>query len=134
MTQPQPKPQATTASNKEAAEEFLRLSAKGEVKQAYEKFIAPGFRHHNPHFRGDADSLQAAMEENHRKNPHKVLEIERSLQEGDLVAVHSRVKMSAVDNGMALVHIFHFKGGRIDELWDIGQPVPQDCPNQHGMF
>ncbi len=35
---------------------------------------------------------------------------------------------------MALVHIFHFKGDRIDELWDIGQPVPQDCPNQHGMF
>jgi predicted SnoaL-like aldol condensation-catalyzing enzyme len=134
MTQPQPKPQATTASIKEAAEEFMRLVAKGEVKQAYDKFIAPGFRHHNPYFRGDADSLRAAMEESQRKNPHKVLEIQRSLQDGDLVAIHSRIKQSPGDNGGAAVHIFRFKDGRIEELWDIGQPMPQDCPNQHGMF
>jgi len=31
MSQPVPKPQATTASRKEAAEEFLRLVAKGEA-------------------------------------------------------------------------------------------------------
>jgi predicted SnoaL-like aldol condensation-catalyzing enzyme len=130
----QPKPQATTASNKEAAEEFLRLAAKGEVRQAYEKFVASGFRHHNAHFPGDADSLMAAMEENHRKNPHKVLEIQHALEEGDMVAVHSRVKMSPGDNGAALVHLFKFRAGRIEELWDIGQPVPQDSPNQHGMF
>lgn len=134
MSQAQPVPQATTASNKEAAEEFLRLSAKGEVKQAYEKFVAGEFRHHNAYFAGDADSLRAAMEENHRNNPHNVLEIQRSVQEGDLVVVHSLVKPSPGHNGMAAVHIFHFKGGRIDELWDIGQPVPQDSPNQHGMF
>ena len=134
MSQPVPKAQATTASKKEAAEEFLRLSAKGEVRHAYEKFIAPEFRHHNAYFPGDAESLKAAMEDNHRKNPHKVLEIERSLEDGDLVAVHSRVSLSPGDNGMALVHIFRFKDGRIAELWDIGQPVPQDCPNQHGMF
>lgn len=134
MTQLQPRPQATTASNKEAAEEFLRLAAKGEVKQAYAKFVAPGFRHHNPQFRGDADSLMAAMAENAAKYPHKVLRIQRSLEDGDLVAIHSRVELSAGDNGSALVHIFRFKGGRIEELWDIGQPVPQDSPNQHGMF
>ena len=134
MSQPQPKPQATTASNKEAAEEFLRLAAKGEVKQAYAKFVAPKFKHHNPSFRGDADSLMAAMEENCAKYPHKVLKIQRSLQDGDLVVIHSRVEMSAGDNGAALVHIFRFRGGRIEELWDIGQPVPQDSPNQYGMF
>jgi len=129
-----PQPQATTASKKEAAEEFLRLVAKGEIKQAYEKFVAPGFRHHNAGFAGDADSLMTAMEENHAAHPHKVLEIQRSLEDGEHVAIHSRMSLSPGHNGMALVHIFRFKDGQIEELWDIGQEVPQKTPNRHGMF
>jgi len=129
-----PRPQATTASKKEAAEEFLRLVAKGEIRQAYEKFVAPGFRHHNAGFEGDADSLMTAMEENHAAHPHKVLEIQRSLEDGEHVAIHSRMSLSPGHNGMALVHIFRFKDGQIEELWDIGQEVPQKTPNRHGMF
>jgi hypothetical protein len=34
--------------------------------------FGPDFRHHNPYFRGDAESLMAAMEENARKNPDKL--------------------------------------------------------------
>ena len=128
-----PRPQATTASKKEAAEEFLRLVAKGEIRQAYEKFIAPDFRHHNAGFEGDADSLMTAMEENHAAHPHKVLEIQRSLEDGEHVAIHSRMSLSPGHNGMALVHIFRFKNGQIEELWDIGQEVPQKTPNRHGM-
>jgi len=134
MSQPVPKPQATTASRKEAAEEFLRLVAKGEAKQAFEKFVSPAFKHHNAAFEGDADSLMAAMAENHAKHPHKLLKIQRSLQDGDLVAVHSRVELSPGHNGMAVVHILRFKGDRIEELWDVGQDVPQKSPNRHGMF
>jgi predicted SnoaL-like aldol condensation-catalyzing enzyme len=134
MSQQAPKPQATTASKKEAAEEFLRLVAKGEVKQAYEKFVASGFRHHNAWFAGDAASLQTAMEENHATHPHTVLKIQRSLQDGDLVAIHSRIELSPGHNGMAVVHIFRFRDGRIEELWDVGQEIPQKTPNQHGMF
>ena len=134
MSQPVPKPQATTASRKEAAEEFLRLTAKGEVKQAFEKFVAPEFKHHNAAFAGDAGSLMTAMAENHAKNPHMMLKIQRSLQDGDLVAVHSRVELNPGHNGMAVVHILRFKGDRIEELWDVGQDAPQKSPNRHGMF
>ena len=128
------KSQATTASKKEAAEEFLRLVAKGEAKQAFEKFAAPDFRHHNVHFPGDASALAAAMEENHARHPHKVLEIQRSLEDGEHVAIHSRMSLSPGHNGVALVHIFRFRNGRIEELWDVGQEVPQETPNKHGMF
>jgi predicted SnoaL-like aldol condensation-catalyzing enzyme len=134
MSQSPPKPQATTASKKEAAEEFLRLVVKGEVKQACEKFIAPGFRHHNAGCEGDANGLMKAMEENHAKHPHKVLEIQRSLEDGEHVAIHSRLSLSPGHNGMAVVHLFRFGHGRIEELWDIGQEVPQSSPNRHGMF
>jgi predicted SnoaL-like aldol condensation-catalyzing enzyme len=121
-------------SHKEAAMDFLRLAASGNVREAYQKHVAAGFRHHNPYFRGDADSLAAGMEENAAKFPAKRLEIQRAVEEGDLVAVHSRVRMKPGDAGGAVVHIFKFKANRIAELWDIGQEAPQSSPNEHGMF
>ena len=122
------------ASHKEAALSFLRAAASGNVREAFQKYVAPGFRHHNPYFRGDAESLMKGMEENAAKNPNKLLEVRRAIEEGDLVAVHSRVRMKPDDLGVALVHIFKFQGDRILELWDLGQPVPENSPNENGMF
>jgi predicted SnoaL-like aldol condensation-catalyzing enzyme len=114
--------------------EFLRLAASGSVSEAYQKYVAAGFRHHNPCFRGDAESLAAGMEENASKFPGKKLEILRAMEDGELIAVHSRVRMKPGDPDVAVVHIFRFKANLIAELWDIGQPVPGTSPNEHGMF
>lgn len=125
----------TTVPNlKEAAMEFLRLVAAGKVREAYSKYVGPEFRHHNAYFQGDAESLMVAMEENAVKNPDKVLEVQRALQDGDLVAVHSRVKQNPSDPGASVVHIFRFQGNLIAELWDVGQAVPEKSPNEYGMF
>jgi len=125
---------SSAANHKDAAMEFLRLVASGNVREAYRKHVGPDFRHHNPFFRGDAESLMVAMEGNAAKNPNKVLEIQRALQEGDWVAVHSRVRQKPGERGVAVVHIFRFQGDLIAELWDIGQPVPENSPNEYGMF
>lgn len=124
----------TAQAQKEAATDFLRLAVSGKVREAYRKYIDPEFRHHNAFFRSDAESLMAAMEENAVKNPNKVLEIQRALQDGDLVAVHSRIRQHPDDRGAAVMHIFRFKGDRVVELWDFGQPVPENSPNELGMF
>jgi predicted SnoaL-like aldol condensation-catalyzing enzyme len=121
-------------SHKEVAMEFLRLASAGQVREAYRRYVGPGFRHHNPFFRGDPESLMAAMEANADGNPGKVLDIQRALEDGELVAVHSRVAMKPGDRGAALVHIFRFHRDLIVEMWDIGQAVPEDSPNEHGMF
>ena len=121
-------------SNKEVALSFLRLAASGKVREAYQKHIAPNFKHHNPYFRGDAESLMVGMEENAAKNPNKVLEVQRAIEEGGRVAVHSRLRMKPGESGLAVVHIFKFQGDRIIELWDLGQPVPENSPNKNGMF
>jgi predicted SnoaL-like aldol condensation-catalyzing enzyme len=76
----------------------------------------------------------SAMEENARQNPHKVLEVQRALEDGDLVAVHSHVRQSPDDRGGAVVHIFRFEKDRVVELWDVGQAIPESSPNAHGMF
>jgi uncharacterized protein YndB with AHSA1/START domain len=125
---------AATLSHKQAAITFLQLVASGKVREAYRAHVGPGFRHHNVWFRGDAESLMTAMEEAAAKNPDKQLEVQRALQEGELVAVHSRVRQNSSDRGGAVVHIFRFAGERIVELWDVGQAVPEESPNEHGMF
>ena len=124
----------TNPSRKDAAVEFLNLVASGNVREAFSRHVGPGFRHHNAYFRGDANSLMVAMEENAVANPDKALEVHLSLEEGDLVAVFSRVQHNRAELGFALVHIFRFKGDRIAELWDVAQQVPEHSPNENGMF
>jgi predicted SnoaL-like aldol condensation-catalyzing enzyme len=121
-------------TRKNAAVSFLQLAASGRAREAFAKHVSTDFRHHNPYFAGDAQSLMTAMDENARQNPDKRLDVLRTLEDGDLVAVHSYVRHNAADSGAALVHIFRFEGDRIAELWDIGQPVPAESPNSNGMF
>jgi len=51
-------------TKKEMAISFLRLASSENVREAYNTYIHPQFRHHNPYFPGDRASLLAAMEEN----------------------------------------------------------------------
>lgn len=114
------------------AMDFLRLAAKGNAKTAFQLYVGSTFKHHNAYFKGDADTLMNAMDESHIKTPNKVFEIQRALQEDDLVAVHSRVEQPQGE--IAVVHIFRFEAGKIIELWDIGMPVPKEKVNENGIF
>jgi predicted SnoaL-like aldol condensation-catalyzing enzyme len=35
---------------------------------------------------------------------------------------------------IVVIHIFRFEHDRIAELWDVGQPISKDSPNENGMF
>jgi predicted SnoaL-like aldol condensation-catalyzing enzyme len=124
----------TTTTNKEAAVAFLQMTAAGQVEEAFERFTGPQFRHHNPHFAGDARSIKAGMLENAARFPQMRFEVQRALADGTLVAVHSRAQMQPGGPGIAIVHILRFEGERIAEMWDIGQAEPDPMPNQYGMF
>ena len=121
-------------TRKQAAVSFLKLAASGNVEEAYRNYIAPNFRHHNPYFPGDADSLKAGMAEAHERFPDTTLEVQHIWEDGNLVAVHSRVSHGTDEPKIAVVHIFRFEGDRIAELWDVGQEAPADSPNDNGMF
>jgi len=124
----------TRISHREIAVSFLKLAALGNVREAYSKYVGPNFQHHNPFFRGDRESLMLAMQENATQNPNKKLEVKLSLEDKGLVATYSHVQQNPRDPGAAVVHIFRFEGDRIVEMWDIGQAIPEDSPNQNGMF
>jgi len=119
---------------KENATLFLKLAASGKLDEAYGKYIAPNFRHHNPYFAGDAESLKKGMAEAHQKFPGTTIEVQHAWEDDDLVAVHSRVSHGPDQPEIAVVHIFRFEGDRIAELWDVGIEAPKDSPNENGLF
>jgi predicted SnoaL-like aldol condensation-catalyzing enzyme len=121
-------------TKKEIAQDFLKLAAKGLSRKAFELYVGDNFKHHNAYFKGDGSTLMTAMEENAQYNPNKIFEIQRSLEDGNLVAVHSRVQLTQGDIEMAVIHILKFEQDKIVELWDFGQPVPADIVNENGMF
>jgi predicted SnoaL-like aldol condensation-catalyzing enzyme len=134
MTSTATPPTGAATSRKEAASSFLGMASSGDVRRAFDLYIAKDFRHHNVHFHGDASSLARAMEQNAAEYPEKALHVERVIEEGDLVAVHSRVRHQPGAPEYALAHIFRFAGDRVVELWDIAQEVPKDSPNENGAF
>lgn len=74
------------------------------------------------------------MIENHVQFPGKQLTVKNVIGDGDLVAVHSHIVLRPGDSGIAAFHPFRFHGDRIVEMWDCGQPVPEDSPNEDGAF
>lgn len=122
-------------TRKEMATTFLKMAAHGDVEAAYARFIAPGFKHHNQYFKGDRESLMRAMMDAHVASPNKSFETKMVMEDGDKVMTFSRVvRAEAGAEDIAVVHIFRFEGDRVMELWDLGQMVSKDSPNENGIF
>ena len=125
---------SNTQARKRIALQFLQLVVAGSIDEAYDKHVDLGGKHHNPSFPAGFPSLKKAMIENHVRFPNKQIIVKNVLGDSDRVAVHSHIVLRAGEPGMAAVHLFRFHGDRIVEMWDCGQPVPADSPNEDGMF
>lgn len=124
----------TTQSNRDRAVDFLRLAASGQVDAAFEQYVADEFSHHNPYFPADRSALRDAMAQSAAAEPNKSFEVQRVIDGGDIIAVHSKLERADKDVTYAVVHILRFADGKLVELWDIGQEVPPGSPNALGMF
>lgn len=124
----------TTSSKKDVAATFLKMCAAGEVREAYNRYVRENFKHHNPYFPCDRHSLIEAMEKSLIEDPNKSFQIRKVIECADAVAVLSRLQRSKVDLGYAVVHILKFEGEKIAEMWEVAQEIPEDSPNELGMF
>ena len=123
------------SKHKDAAQSFLKMAGTGQVQEAYDQYIAPSFIHHNQYFKGDRRSLLEAMQEASKTTPNKSIEIKRVYEDGDTVITHSVVTRQDPDApAIAVVHIFRFEQDRVVELWDLGQPVSKESPNENGII
>ncbi len=123
-----------TRARKQAAVQFLQLVVAGSIDEAYQKHVDLRGKHHNPFFPAGFPALRKAMNENHVQFPNKQLTVKNVLGDGDLVAVHSHIVLRPGETGISAVHLFRFRGDKIVEMWDCGQPVPADSPNKDGAF
>ena len=57
----------------------------------------------------------------------------RTLEDGDLVAVHGKVSLSP-EKVYSVIHIFRFEDDKIIESWEASQEELKDSPNKNGLF
>ena len=107
-----------SSAQQDAACDFLRRVVAGDVDGAFHRHVHPDFVHHNPSAAGDREGLRRAMLANEAALPGKSIDIRIVLEDGDRVCTASLVTAP----------------GLIRELWDVGQLVPTDSPNENGPF
>jgi predicted SnoaL-like aldol condensation-catalyzing enzyme len=113
----------STGSIKEMAVNFLQLVIAGNIDDAYEKYVDMQGEHHNPYFPADFPALKEAMKENHQQFPNKLFDIQHVIAEGNMAASHSILRMG--EKQLAVVHLFRFENGKIVEMWDVAQEIPE---------
>lgn len=121
-------------NKKEIAVSFLQLVPSGRVREAYKIFIYPNFYHYNPYFQCDRESVLAGMEKSAIELPNKIFEVVHALEDGDLVVMHGKVKMTPESPAIVLIHIFPFKRNYIIEEWEATQEIPPKIINENGIF
>jgi predicted SnoaL-like aldol condensation-catalyzing enzyme len=119
-------------SNKEVAIKFIETCALQSPKTAFDQYTNPNFKHHNQYFPSDRDSLMNAMIEADKVQPNKSFAIKQVYETGDRVALFSHVVKEEME--IAVVHMFRFENGKISEMWDLGQVMEKNSPNELGMF
>jgi predicted SnoaL-like aldol condensation-catalyzing enzyme len=124
----------STEANKQSAVEFLKMVIAGNIQEAYEKYIDARGKHHNAYTPAGFPALQKGMEDAHLKFPNKQFTIQRVIGDADLVAVHSHLVLEKGKLDLGVVHLFRFDGGKIVEMWDLGQAAPSQEINKDGIF
>lgn len=119
-------------TKKEIAIDFLTLTSSGGAIEAFNLYVAQDFIHHNQYFGGSRNAIMHAMTEAHETSPNISLDVKYVYTDGDNVIVHSHVIKT--DMEIAVVHIFRFANKKIVEMWDLGQIILENSPNEHGLF
>lgn len=104
------------------------------VRKAFETWVDPGYIQHNPLAPTGRAAAIAFLEPFLTNNPGISYSIKRIIADGDLVAIHSQMKMSPEDRGFAVVDILRIKRCKVLEHWDVIQQVPEKSANTNTMF
>jgi len=124
-----------TERNRAIVTRFIDLFyGQGRVREAFTTYVAPGYIQHNPVAADGRDTAIAALEPYFASQPNAIREVQRIIVDGNLAAVHVRVRQNPQDRGVAIVDILRLENGMIVEHWDVIQAVPERSANPHPMF
>jgi predicted SnoaL-like aldol condensation-catalyzing enzyme len=123
-----------TAANRKVMKDFIEtLYERKQVARAYETYVSPSFRDHNP---GRSGGRKAAIAELTAlfESPDSAFEVKHVLVDGDFAAIHYHGRTGSHSPGAAVMELFRLSEGKIVEHWDAFQPIPADAKNTHPMF
>lgn len=125
----------TLERNKKTVLTFYdRMFNQSQPTRAVEQFVGQDYIQHNPLVGDGKDGLISWMEELARMHPGKHVQFERTIAEGDLVAVHCRIQWPS-GRETAGMDIFRLdEDGKIAEHWGLLQQVPDEAANSNTMF
>jgi len=135
--------QQTATSRDDAAPGCIRQVAQGfktlfydqgRVREAYETYVAEGYRQHNLMAQDGRAAAIAFLEPIYAANPQHRMTVHRMIVEDPYIVVHLHGQSSADDLGAAAVDILRVENCRIVEHWDVTQAVPATSVNGNGMF
>lgn len=122
-------------STREVIEAFEKMGIdEHKPKEAVLAYFSPDVVDHDPGVKGDRQSIIDYLDSRDWSSGVPKRTIRHIIVEGDLGVVHHHIVRKPGEKGIAAVDIFRVKDGKVVEHWDVLQPIPEDSPNQNGMF
>lgn len=119
--------------NKENAIAFYKMAYNGNPKKAVELYVGNKYIQHNPVVGDGSESFITYFEKMYNEYPDKSIEFVRSIEEGDLVALHTHQIWPGNDEYITM-DFFRFESGKIVEHWDSIQQIPIGSANGNKMY
>lgn len=126
----------STQESKDVVTAFGRLAfGEKKVAEAAEQYLSENYIQHNPQVPDGREAFVQMVSGLLDQAPDAVFDVKRVIAEGDLVVLHTHLKMTPDEAGQAVVDIFRVEDGKIAEHWDVVQPVPDEASaNDNTMF
>ena len=105
-----------------------------KVKEGFDKYVGDKYIQHNPIAADGKEAAVTVLSRVLQQVPGWSYEFKHAYVDGDIVIVHSLVKMKPEDRGSAVVDIFRFEKGKVVEHWDVVQAIPEKSANNNTMF
>ena len=125
----------TEESNKEVVREFYELAFnEHRPEEAASRYMGLTYRQHNPTVPDGREAFIGFVGGFVKQFPELHVDVQRVLADGDLVVLHSHMKVNPGDRGSPVVDIFRVENGKVVEHWDVVQQVPEKSANGNTMF
>lgn len=119
---------------KAKAIEFYRMAFTGKPRKAVEQFVGKHYIQHNPLVKDGKSGFIEYFEQMARDYPDKDVKFVRSVEEGNLVALHTHQTWKG-EGEYVTMDFFRFdEEGKIVEHWDTIQTVPGQTANGNPMY
>ena len=118
----------------EIAIAFYQTAYHGDPRTAVDRYVGGEYIQHNPLVDDGPEPFIAYFERMHREYPEKEISFVRSVEQGNLVALHTHQRWPGGDEYVTMDFFRFDEHDRIVEHWDAIQQIPDSSANGNTMY